>query len=127
MIRITLPDTRAPGWNAIMRMHWAKQDKLNNEMWLLARAAMGDGDWQEIDYCVDVHIKATFKGTPLDSDNICTKFLIDAIKTKKHKKTGEIERRILQEDDPRWVRRVTGESVRGKRNFIEITLTEATE
>lgn len=126
-IHITIPDTRAPGWNTIMRMHWAKQDKLNNEMWLLARAAMGDREWQELDYRVDVHVIATFKGNMLDPDNVCSKFVIDAIKTKKDNKTGEIvERRILQDDNPTWVRRVTSESLRGKRNSVEIILTEAT-
>lgn len=122
-ITITINDFRVPGWNTIMRMHWTEQARRNDEAWMLARVAMGNRDWRELDYPVDVHVIATFKGNALDSDNICTKFLIDAIKTKKVK--GEIvERRILQEDDPKWVRRVTGESRRGKVNGVEIILTE---
>lgn len=122
MIHLTIPDERAPGWNAVSRMHWAKQRKRNAEVWLAVRAAYGN-EWQPLDAPVDVHIVATFTGNPLDSDNLCGKFYIDAIKSKRLD-DGSVDERILRDDDPKWVRRVTTESKRGKHNQVEIMLIE---
>jgi hypothetical protein len=122
---ITIPNERAPGWNAVSRMHWAAQRKRNQEVWLAVRAAVGS-ECQLVCVPVDIHIVATFKGNPLDSDNVCSKFLIDAIKSKRLP-DGSVDQRILRDDDPRYVRRVTTESKRGKHNQVEIILTEVTE
>ena len=122
-IRITLPDLRALGWNKVMRMHWTQQHRRNGQVWLAVRVA-NHAEWQPIDYRVDVHVIATCKGTPLDPDNICAKFYIDAIKTKRAKDGTIIDERILRDDDPDCVRYVTTESVRGKRNQVEIILTK---
>jgi hypothetical protein len=71
--------------------------------------------WQLFDCAVDVHVVATFKGAMLDSDNICAKLYIDALKG-----------RLLRDDDAKCVRRVTTESKRGKANSVTLTLTPVT-
>lgn len=114
-ITLTIPDERAPGWNSTMRMHWARRDALVGEMWLRVRPAM-PATYAKFDCVVDVHVAATFKGTPLDSDNVCAKLYIDVLKGK-----------LLHDDNARYLRRVTTESRHGKTNSVTITLTPVEE
>lgn len=111
MTTLTLHNERAPGWNKTLRAHWSDRDDLVGQMWLRIYPAM-PANYKLFDCPVDVHVAATFKGTPLDSDNICAKLYIDALKGK-----------LLRDDDPRYVRRVTTESKRGKANSVTIQLT----
>ena len=111
-MHLTIPDERAPGWNKTLRIHWRERDELVRLIWCKAWLAMG-GDAPMFECPVDVHVIATFKGQMLDSDNICAKLYIDALKG-----------RLLYDDDVRYVRRVTTESKRGKHNQVEIVLTE---
>lgn len=117
MVRLTIPNERAPGWNNTLRSHWAKRAELIEAIWYKVIAGMVSGSVQYamFDCPVDVHVIATFKGRALDSDNICAKLYVDALKG-----------RLLHDDDAKWVRRVTTESRRGKVNQVEIVLTEVT-
>jgi Holliday junction resolvase RusA-like endonuclease len=54
---------------------------------------------------VDIEVVVFFKNRPMDSDNICDKFYIDALK-----------HHLIAEDDRRFVRRVTVESRVDKEN-----------
>lgn len=114
-ITLTLQGERAPGWNSTLRVHWSKRHELVTAIWYRVLPGLAGVDYKLFDGPVDVHVVATFKGTPLDSDNICAKLYIDALKG-----------RLLRDDDARWVRRVTTEAKRGKKNHVEITLTEVT-
>ena len=62
---------------------------------------------------VDITITAVQKGRIIDSDNICAKILIDALKGK-----------IIVDDTPAYVRRVTTESKKGKENTVIMEITE---
>lgn len=109
-VTLTILGERAPGWNSTLRVHWAKRDELVRAIWFRLCVQARE---HEIFMCpVDVHVVATFKGTPLDSDNIAAKLYIDALKGP-----------LLLDDNPKYVRRVTTESKKGKANSVTITLT----
>jgi hypothetical protein len=109
-IIITIPNERAAGWNNTLRIHWTDRDELVQAIWYRMYNALPD-KWQMFEQPVDIHVVGTFKGQMLDSDNICAKLYIDALKT-----------RLLRDDNPRYVRRVTTESRKGKANSVTIQL-----
>lgn len=111
-VTIIIPDERAPGWNNVMRAHWAIRNDLVDSVWMSVLVALCNAPYKLFDCVVDVHVEATFKGQSLDSDNICAKLYIDALKGK-----------LIRDDDARYIRRVTTESKRGKRNSVTIVLT----
>lgn len=112
MLTITIPNERAPSWNKMYAgMHWSKRVELAQTIWWKVYAAMPHNA-KMFDVPVDVSIVATYKGRIVDSDNVVGKIFIDAIKGK-----------LIRDDDPRYVRRVTTESKHGKHNSVTIQLT----
>lgn len=115
MTTITIAGERAPGWNKAIRMHWSKwRELVRITGWRMLPAL--PANTQLLDYPVDVHVIATYKGMALDSDNICAKLYIDALKG-----------RLLRDDDARYVRRVTTEAHKGKANSVQIVIERAGE
>ena len=95
-ITIVIPDERPISWNTLYGgKHWSWRSKEKNRVRLLVRAYL-DVDTSPYNVPVDIEVTAFFKNRPLDSDNICAKLYIDALKGF-----------LLAEDDRRYVRRVT--------------------
>ena len=111
-LTITLADERAPSWNKMYAgIHWSKRVEMIQAVWWKLYAALPHSA-QMFAVPVDVSIVATYKGRTVDSDNIFSKGYIDAMKGK-----------LIRDDDPRYVRRVTTESRHGKANSVVIELT----
>ncbi len=115
MLRITIANERAPSWNKTYAgIHWSKRVEMVQIIWWKMHAALPPSA-RMFDAPVDISIVATYKGRIVDSDNIFSKGYIDALKGK-----------LIRDDDPRYVRRVTTESRHGKANSVVIELSEVT-
>lgn len=102
---IVLPDERPVSWNTLYSgRHWSWRSKEKTRVKELVREHLPKGA-TPYDVPVDIEVTVYFDKRPLDSDNICDKFYIDAIK-----------HALIHEDDRRFVRRVITESCVDKKN-----------
>lgn len=115
-IEITIPDYRAVSWNKLYAgQHWSKR----TEMKLLAKALVReqlDPNQQPFQEPVDISIIAVYKHHPVDSDNVCDKILIDALKDF-----------VIVDDDIAYVRRVCTEARIGMSDFVIIRVSPTKE
>lgn len=117
-ISFTIDDYRVPSWNQLYAgRHWAERSRMAQEAHLLVWGILQG----KIKYTlglprVDIYIKAYQKGKTLDSDNICAKIIIDALKGI-----------VIVDDTPQYVRRVTTESLKGNHDYVEVHIIEAGE
>lgn len=112
-------DRRPVSWNALYSSpHWSKRTKIVAEWRWIVLAAVRRAGVAPIrkGRRVDILIEASMSGTPLDSDNICSKLIID----------GLVAAGIFDGDSPKFVRRVATESRHGKPDVTVVTLTEVT-
>lgn len=113
---ITIVNERAPSWNSSYAgQHWSKRVAMVNDIWWKVQEVL-PADVEMFAVPVDVCIVATYKGRIVDSDNIVAKIFVDSLKGK-----------LIRDDDPRYVRRVTTESRKGKANSVTIQLTPVGE
>jgi len=107
---------RAISWNKIYSQgHWTERSSLAQEIHSLIKAEIPWKEREILGRRVDITIRAYFKGKGRrDSDNIASKLYIDGLK--------DI---FLEDDDSRFVRRVTTEAIVGAvSDAILITLRE---
>lgn len=115
-IEFTIEDYRVPSWNQFyVSRHWSMRSRMAQEAHVLVWAAIQACKKLRASFTkpVDIHIKAYQKGRTLDSDNICAKILIDGLKGT-----------VIVDDTPKYVRRVTTESIKADHDYVEINLTE---
>jgi hypothetical protein len=65
---------------------------------------------------VDIYVQAEYKKQPCDSDNLCDKILIDALKGY-----------IIKDDDPNYVAWTSTRSFKSNRDHVTIMIVEANE
>lgn len=93
---IVLPGERCVSWNTMYAgRHWSWRSKEKERVKSLVQAHLPVGA-SPYKQPVDIEVVVFFKNRPIDSDNICDKFYIDAVKS-----------RLIFEDDNRYVKRVT--------------------
>ena len=111
---IKLDNYRALSWNTLYAgKHWATRSRLVEEAHMLVGYVIMAMKPKLFSRPVDITITAVQKGRIIDSDNICAKILIDALKGK-----------IIVDDTPTYVRRVTTESKKGKEDMVIMEITE---
>lgn len=112
-MRIAINGHKAVSWNKLYsQQHWSKRSRLKNEMRQLVRAALPEDYWM-FKRPVNISIHGYFRTKPLDSDNICAKLYIDALKG-----------HVLIDDDIRYVRSVTVQAAKWDTDSVVI-LVEA--
>lgn len=114
---ITIPQARGPSWNKFYSgKHWAVRKNAKDEAAQLVRAYL-DPNADMFTVPVDIFITVYFKARPQDSDNICDKLYIDALKGW-----------VIPEDDKRYVRWAATRSEVDKKNpRIEIEVVPVDE
>ena len=117
-LTIILHGHRSPSQNTYYSApHWSVRSRLARQIHDTVRRrlmAMGIEMGTTCNRLVDIEVIAYFDQRPLDSDNVCSKLYIDALRGW-----------LLEDDSPRWVRRVTTESRVSMDPRVEITLIEA--
>lgn len=113
---LTLNNERAVGWNALYsgKMHWTDRASLVeyiHNLFIEHKAKYPLLGKKQLQKRVDINITAYFNKSPLDPDNIATKFYIDGLKGW-----------LLIDDSTVYVRRVSAESKLDKENRIEIEI-----
>ena len=115
---IILHGERSPSQNTYYSApHWSTRSRLARQIHGTVRRrlmAMGIEPGTTCNRRVDIEVIGYFDQRPLDSDNVCAKIYIDALRGW-----------LLEDDSPRWVRRVTTESRVSMDPRVEITLIEA--
>ena len=107
-MRVEIRDHKVISWNTLYRQsHWTKRKALADRIHMEVRAAVAPQE--AFDRLVDIRIRAYQRRT-IDSDNICAKLYIDGLR----------HAGILKDDTPRYVRRVTTESVKDTEDWVEI-------
>ncbi len=105
MVRIVIPQHRGPSWNDFYSGgHWSKRKAAKDEAQQLVRAYL-DPNVDMFNVPVDIFVTVYFSSRPQDSDNICDKLFIDALKG-----------RIIPEDDKRFVRWAATQAAEDKSN-----------
>lgn len=114
-ITLTIPDHKAISWNVLYeQQHWTKRQELAQTIHNFVVAAIPPGSkW--FAKPVDITITAYFKNKlHRDSDNIASKLYIDGLKY-----------RLIEDDDTRFVRKVTTEAINGaKKDEVIINIKE---
>jgi len=117
-ITLTIKDHQAVSWNSLYeQQHWSKRQELARTIHEYMLGSLPPG-WRRFTKPVDITITAYYKNNlHRDSDNIASKLYIDGLKG-----------RLLEDDDTRFVRRVTTEAVNGAgRNEVVIEIKEVTD
>ncbi|MDD2822825.1 MAG: hypothetical protein PHQ59_01965 [Candidatus Daviesbacteria bacterium] len=112
-VTLTITDHQAVSWNALYEQkHWSRRQELAQEIHSFVAAAL-PRERKIFTKPVDITIIAYYKNNlHRDSDNIASKLYIDGLKYK-----------LIEEDDTRFVRRVTTEAVNGtKENKVIIKI-----
>jgi len=114
---IVLDGERPPSWNKIYSAgHWSKRKKIVDPIHEAVWYAIPAGT-RPFKRRVDITVRAYFRSKALDSDNIPAKLYIDGLRG-----------RVIVDDDRRYVRAVTTQSMRDKqRPRVEIEITETGE
>ena len=112
---ITLPGVRAISWNQFYAgKHWTMRKQIADTAHWQVRAAL-TGEEEIIRQPVRILITGYFFDHPVDSDNVCAKIYVDALKG-----------RIIQDDNNCYVLSTTTESRIDKENQrVEIVINEA--
>lgn len=116
-ILLVLDGERPQSWNKMYSgRHWSKRSKEAKAVHWLVRAAIPRSA-QPFVNAVAITVRAYFNRRPLDADNIVAKLYVDGL-------CG----RLIADDSPKHVRRVTTESrVDRKRPRVEIEIREVGE
>lgn len=115
-MRITVPNYKLPSWNHFYagRSHWARQLLVSQAKEALMIS--GINKKRLIKERVDIKVTAFYKDKRhRDPDNVCAKLMIDCLKGK-----------VIEDDDYRFVRRVTTEVIAGAKTeqvIIEVKTT----
>ncbi len=113
-MKLIIPDHKAISWNYLYRgQHWSKRAKLAEDIHLLVYASVcqqANNKEKLYGKKVDIHI-ITHQKRPIDSDNICAKLYIDGLKGL-----------IITDDTPEYVGKVTTESIKDKKDWVEIII-----
>ena len=111
---LVLQGERPMSWNSFYSGgHWSKRDNEVKRVRVVVREVL-TGDEEPYQVPVDILVTGYFAEKPQDSDNICDKLYIDALKG-----------RLLNDDDSRWVRIAASCSTVDKTNpRVEIRITE---
>ncbi len=112
---IEIPE-RLPSWNVFYagRNHHVRTAIKNKWHGLVANAL---GQYLEVphfDGPVVIEVWAEYRGTPVDTDNICAKLIIDGLKGT-----------VIIDDKPLYVPTVILHSEHSKRNYIVVEIREA--
>ncbi len=107
---------RVPSWNEFYKAgHWSDRNAKAHLWHALVHEAIGKlEDATMFDGPVNINIWAYYSHHVKDSDNICAKLLIDGLKGK-----------LIQEDDPKWVRTVSVTSTKADVDLVDIEIWEA--
>ena len=104
-MKIVIPGHRGPSWNDFYSGgHWTKRKEAKDIAQQLVRAYI-DPNADMFPGRVDIFVTVYFKSREQDSDNICDKLFIDALKG-----------RVIPEDDKRFVRWAATRSEVDKKN-----------
>lgn len=98
-----------------MRAHWTKEVEMVRYAHESVMEALSKMKWSPYKAKVDIRIVAYLK-RPMDSDNVCDKLLIDAIK----------HYGVILEDDPRYVYDATTHAEKAKKDYTEIYIEKCT-
>jgi hypothetical protein len=111
-IKIIIKDHKIISWNKLYSQnHWSIRSALAEEIHMLVYASIIEQNIKKVKGKVDIHIIAHQK-RPIDPDNICSKLYIDGLKG-----------RVIEDDTPEYVGKVTTESVKDKEDWVEIVLS----
>jgi len=106
-----------PSLNAFYSgMHWSKRNAIVNEWHWRFRAAFLDAKLpKQLPTPLTLHVIQTCKGVVRDCDNgvIISKTLGDSLKLFGY----------IPDDNPKYINKVILESVKGKTNMLEVTLS----
>lgn len=111
---------RPPTWNKFYAgKHWTVRSKMKDRIRRAVTEAVAEQYGENIPQFrgkpVDVTVRAYYKHHPADSDNIADKLYIDAL----------VEIGIIVDDDPRYVRLTTTQSIPNAPEFsVEIQVTQ---
>lgn len=111
---IVLKDERPVSWNSFYSgKHWKFRDNETKRVRVVVREVL-TGEEELYQVPVDILVTGYFSEKPQDSDNICDKLYIDALKGW-----------LLKDDDRKWVRIASTLSEVDKQNpRVEIQITE---
>lgn len=81
-LKLTLPGERPVSWNKFYAgMHWQERRRRKRDVhWAVKAALLELGQVEPFAEPVHITTTAFFKNRPMDSDNICDKLYIDALK-----------------------------------------------
>jgi len=116
MQRLIINNFKAPSTNKMYSgQHWSKRHKLSKEIHLLVWGLCKEQKLDQVKkYPVDINIIAYYKAkTKRDSGNVSNKELID----------GLVFAEIIEDDDTRFVKRVTTEArINQKENKVIVEI-----
>ena len=111
--KLIIQDHKVISWNKLYQQkHWSYRkelaDTIHNLVFFLAKQQK----IKPVKKKIDIYIQA-YQTRTIDSDNICAKLYIDGLKFAK----------IIKDDTPKYVGKVTLESIKSKQNSISISWT----
>lgn len=110
-MKLILNNYKIPSWNILYSgKHWTKRQELKEDAKYAILEALNGKRVQMYSDKVSISIIGHFV-SPLDSDNICSKIIIDSLKGS-----------VIKNDTIKYVGSVTVESVKDTRNFTEIII-----
>ena len=119
-MEIILDGERGISWNKLYKQkHWSYRKRMADAIHSLVIYSIRSQYDEVIQFVapVDITIKATYKRSPVDADNICAKLYID----------GLVRAGVIEDDDPKHVSSVTLMSRKGSSNNVVITIEEVKE
>ncbi len=114
-MKITLENYKCPSWNILYSgKHYRKRMEMAEFAHQSVDEALNGVKMTLYATPVNITVVGHFKSRIIDSDNIVSKLLIDSLKGK-----------LIKDDSPQYVRRVTTESVKAEKDYTEIIIEVA--